>query len=93
MHQYEGQINGIAQSFTNTPFKLIISEFETTQENQAIKPKVWSDMKEIKLSLPTEEDYKKVLKLLFKENKLTESYQKAIEENPNLIKEITKTSQ
>ncbi len=93
MHQYEGQINGIAQSFTNTPFKLIISEFETTQENQTIKPKVWSDMKEIKLSLPIEEDYKKVLKLLFKDNKLTESYQKAIEENPNLIKEITKTSQ
>ena len=93
MHQYEGQINGIAQSFANSPFKLIISEFETKQDNQRSKPKVWSDMKEIKLSLPIEEDYKKVLKQLFKGNKLSESYQQAIKENPKLIKEITKTSQ
>gem|GEM_PF-2789458 len=93
MQQYEGQINGIAQSFANTPFKLIISEFEASQDNQSAKPKVWSDMKEIKLSLPIEEDYKKVLKQLFKETKLSESYQAAIEEDPNLVKQITKTSQ
>ena len=88
----ELKIAEIARAFEETPFKIVITQVDIS-ENEQIKPHSWWEtIKQVTLDLPLFEKYKEVIKDIFTglKNDIKQWFLNHIQKNPEYLDEIAK---